>query len=219
MNKTGHLLLTKEMIPQELKGYTFWIQLGSILPDLLFHTYIMGHTWNATFGKTLKKMDYLNEWGSLNSISCLYLGCIVHYVEDYFTYPHNDSFHGSLTAHMKYEHKQMKYLKRKNHTSWGIEDNILDLHHMECYLIKLHNAYCEENSNMELDVMESDNIEIDHMETDRLYGKEAAQNVLFCFAEILKKKKEYYQLIQQEALQTGMMNYSFFFGMGDYWMT
>ncbi|MDD3368098.1 MAG: hypothetical protein PHP50_04290 [Lachnospiraceae bacterium] len=61
MNKKGHLLVTGKILPKELSVYSFWIKLGSILPDLFLPTYITGHTWKTSYLKVGKWLQNLQE--------------------------------------------------------------------------------------------------------------------------------------------------------------
>ena len=44
MNKYGHVTVTKRLTPKLKKRHDFALRLGSIMPDILLHTYIKGHT-------------------------------------------------------------------------------------------------------------------------------------------------------------------------------
>ena len=46
MQKRGHILVTKKLIPLCMK-HRNWVIFGSICPDLLLHTFIKGHTYQA----------------------------------------------------------------------------------------------------------------------------------------------------------------------------
>lgn len=113
MNKISHINVTSRLATNLTKVGKFWLLLGSIGPDLLVHTYYVGHRWNETFEKTCKKLYNLEQWGNLNWLSCLKLGYALHYIEDYFTYPHNDVFEGTLPEHYKYEIEFSSYISDK----------------------------------------------------------------------------------------------------------
>ena len=40
MNKYGHVTVTKRLTPKLKKRHDFALRLGSIMPDILLHTYI-----------------------------------------------------------------------------------------------------------------------------------------------------------------------------------
>ena len=51
MNKYGHVTVTKRLTPMLKKRHDFALRLGSIMPDILLHTYIKGHTWDSSYNK------------------------------------------------------------------------------------------------------------------------------------------------------------------------
>ena len=79
MNKNGRLFITKSVTVELLAKYRFWIKLGSIAPDLLFHTYLRGHTWDTTFDRNSIHMERLWEHGHMNRWSCFKLGYLLPY--------------------------------------------------------------------------------------------------------------------------------------------
>ena len=216
MNKTGHLLITKNAIPKELERYSLWIKLGSILPDILVHTYLAGHTWKTTFHRTEKWMEGLQEWGSMDAVSCLCLGYMLHYMEDYFTNPHNDAFRGNMVQHILYEHKLTEYICQEKPESAKNTFSILNLRHLKSYLEQQHIFYCDELSNMESGMLESDNLEIDYMETDHMYITDISQKTLQYFADVFYKNKQFYDAARQKAFQISAENSFYFWGTEDH---
>lgn len=100
MNKRSHLFLTGKIaknLPEEKKR---WVLFGSILPDILCHTYLKGHTWESSFDGIEKRMYGLEQQGGDNRFSYLMLGWVLHYVEDFYTLAHNPVFAGDLQDHM-----------------------------------------------------------------------------------------------------------------------
>lgn len=110
MNKRGHIVITGSIIETNSEIEKKIIILGSIMPDILVHTYLKGHTWEKMNRKILNKIENFSEWGSFNIISCLTIGWILHYVEDFFTMPHNPVFQGSVKEHVAYEKRLTTYL-------------------------------------------------------------------------------------------------------------
>lgn len=104
MNKKSHLMITTQLIRHTaLEKHSFWLKLGAIMPDLLLFTYFTGHTFHATQDWFDKKISRLKRHGKMTRYSCFMLGYLLHYLEDYFTYPHSASYCGSLTEHIHYE--------------------------------------------------------------------------------------------------------------------
>lgn len=65
MNKKSHIVFTKKMNIEVPSRCRVGLLVGSILPDILVHTYLTGHTWKAS--------------GAM----------ILHYIEDFFTMSHS----------------------------------------------------------------------------------------------------------------------------------
>lgn len=148
MNKQGHLLVSRKVMDGKFEQHRFWLLLGSILPDILVHTYLEGHTWNATFSKNSRRMEKLSELGKINWYSCLALGWLLHYVEDYFTCPHNEGYTGSLTEHIAYERELLAYLCKEPDQEGGWEksaaaDVKTDISALAGELNKLHIQYLQ----------------------------------------------------------------------------
>lgn len=152
MNKCGHLLVTRDLGVSQFDQYRFWVQLGCILPDILMYTYLVGHTWDESYSKIIKKMKKLEKRGEMNWYSCLKLGYILHYIEDYFTFPHNAHYNGSLKDHVQYEAKFSLYLKEKQTTPVTMRNNEVVAVDMLCDCIKVsHQKYMQKNGNYEND--------------------------------------------------------------------
>ena len=82
MKKRSHLFVTREIIEQVPQNKRKWLLLGSILPDILVHTYIKKHTWKSSFDNTVNRIQKLEEKGKNSRYSFLKLGYVLHYVED-----------------------------------------------------------------------------------------------------------------------------------------
>lgn len=70
------------------------------------------HEYFSTFGEIQEKMLQLVEHGPLEGKERVYwrnFGEVLHYVADYFTFPHNRTYTGSLYEHSQYE----KILKQR----------------------------------------------------------------------------------------------------------
>ena len=61
MKKRSHLFVTREIIEQVPQNKRKWLLLGSILPDILVHTYIKKHTWKSSFDNTVNRIQKLEE--------------------------------------------------------------------------------------------------------------------------------------------------------------
>ena len=146
MDKIGHLVVTKSLTGNMHKTHKAALLLGSILPDLFVYTYLEGHTWEATFDKIINHMEVLEEKGRGGCFSYLKLGWVLHYVEDYFTYPHNTIFEGTIPEHYAYEKKMTRWMRDSGWFSmyssstcdWYGNANYFRKRWMDIYYIYLH---------------------------------------------------------------------------------
>ena len=110
MRKKSHIavaaFLSRELQLEELTKYRKSFYLGSILPDLTPSIVTEPHQFGITFENLKTKMQEISQisdaeeqqrslWRSI--------GVILHYLADYFTFPHNDSYTGNLKDHCVYE--------------------------------------------------------------------------------------------------------------------
>lgn len=119
MRKKSHVSLVKYIMrnfkEEKLNRHKKSLIAGSILPDCIPSFITRRHTIEETFHilrKEIKKLTEIYGRGDINSYYCRHLGIITHYVADYFTYPHNAVFDGTLSEHCSYE-EQLKRSFRK----------------------------------------------------------------------------------------------------------
>lgn len=152
MNKFGHISVTKSLSLDVKGAKRFCLLLGSILPDVLFHTYIVGHKWETTFEKSCRRLMHLENWGGQSWFSYLRLGYVLHYIEDYFTYPHNSNYKDSMKEHIKYESNMAAYIKELGDAPVEADELVMSVVQLRAWLRKLHNEYMEEaEHSVELD--------------------------------------------------------------------
>lgn len=144
MNKIGHINVTRRLSVNLNGAGRFCLVLGSILPDIFVHTYIVGHKWETTFEKNCERLARLENWGGMDCISYIRLGYIIHYIEDYFTYPHNTIFEEDMKAHIKYENEFYAFLRELGDTKVEAEDDRLSVAELCSWLEKTHKEYIEE---------------------------------------------------------------------------
>ncbi|MGN1234677.1 MAG: zinc dependent phospholipase C family protein [Christensenellaceae bacterium] len=113
MRKAAHWIITNYMLEGKADGWKrFLTCIGSVLPDVFLHTYRKGHKYATRQKEVLSSLDRLSRKKHFSPLTCLRLGMQLHYLEDFFTYPHNDVFTGSLSSHIAYEGEQLKRLKQ-----------------------------------------------------------------------------------------------------------
>ena len=117
LRKKSHISLAAYLIDSMrvdgLKEYKKAFYLGSILPDCIPSFITRKHNIQETFDILREEIrsiteDYDTERG-MNGYFCRHLGVVTHYVADYFTFPHNHTFEGTMREHCAYE-KELKHV-------------------------------------------------------------------------------------------------------------
>lgn len=164
MKKKSHLSLARYLIDssqnEELAKHRKTFLFGSILPDCIPSFVTRRHTIDETFDILRYEIIAITEeydWsrGITNEFSRR-LGVITHYLADYFTYPHNTIFQGSMREHISYEIDLMGYLKTYLGSEEADEISIksIILYSVDeiCDFIKqIHNKYLETIKNISTD--------------------------------------------------------------------
>ena len=171
MNKKSHLLITSRLVEDIPEKCRSWFLFGSILPDLLFHTYLKGHTWDGAFEKISKMMHDLGRWGKENRYTYLMLGYVLHYVEDFYTMAHNPIFKKNLKRHIQYEKELEKYLLDNWEALGRKLELVPSMPALVDYLKKSHDEYLKKAGDFQTDIR---------------YIQEAAQTVSSCLLRIMK---------------------------------
>ena len=117
MRKKSHISLAKYIVnsleEQELVKHKKAFYLGSILPDCKPSFLTVKHEMEGTFPKfqqDLKKLLELQQTAQINMrVFYRNLGEMIHYIADYFTFPHNAHYTGNLKDHCIYE-KHLKHM-------------------------------------------------------------------------------------------------------------
>lgn len=115
MRKKSHISLAKFILDsngmEELNSHKTAFYMGSILPDCVPSFLTRKHCIEDTFEILRKEISSLTEdydiSRGVNTYYCRHLGIITHYIADYFTFPHNHAFLGTLAEHCRYE-EQLK---------------------------------------------------------------------------------------------------------------
>jgi len=113
MRKKSHISLARHIVATtddaELKKHRFLFYIGSVLPDIKLSFLYKRHEMTSTFPAISKHIERLSEGEKVlkhkNRKYYLDLGQISHYLADYFTFPHNRTYPGSLKDHCSYEEK------------------------------------------------------------------------------------------------------------------
>lgn len=119
MRKKSHISLAKYIVnsleEQDMMKHKKAFYLGSILPDCKPSFLTERHEMEVTFPKVQEEMRILIEKRIDSQINTRVfyrsLGEIIHYIADYFTFPHNPHYPGSLKDHCAYEEKLKRNLR------------------------------------------------------------------------------------------------------------
>ncbi len=120
MRKKSHIsvakLIVDNMEHSELRRHWKAFYLGSILPDCRPSFVTRKHEYDSTFERMAEEIRCLSGKDvSVTAETGAYfrrLGEVLHYVADYFTFPHNAAFMGSIREHCRYEKRLKNYMKR-----------------------------------------------------------------------------------------------------------
>lgn len=165
MRKKSHVLLARylaDQVPaaQSLQQHRKAFCLGSILPDLRPSFLTKKHEFFGTIEETGEKLSLLLQEGNelCERVFWRRLGEVLHYIADYFTFPHNSTFTGSLYEHSQYE-KQLKNELKYCVESGAIEDVEVDpaisftaSSQLVYYVKEQHEAYLERKRSIEEDI-------------------------------------------------------------------
>lgn len=119
MRKKSHVLLGRYLADQMSEVYSLQQHrkafcLGNIMPDLRPSFLTTRHEFFGTFNQLQSKMRELVEKNPEEENARVYwrrFGEVMHYMADYFTFPHNRTYKGSLVEHNSYEAELKNRLK------------------------------------------------------------------------------------------------------------
>ncbi|MCD7736406.1 MAG: zinc dependent phospholipase C family protein [Lachnospiraceae bacterium] len=119
MRKKSHIALSIYLAAglhfEELDRYRKAFYLGSVLPDLNPKMLAVPHEFDTSWDKIqalILQIESDAKDGDYNGQAMwVRIGMVLHYLADYFTFPHNTCFTGSLKGHCMHE-SEMKYLLR-----------------------------------------------------------------------------------------------------------
>ena len=164
MRKKSHISLARYIVnsldDKELKKHRFSFYIGSVLPDIKPSFIYKRHEINGTFPYVKKHIARLSEGQKvMNKKNRKYyrdLGQVSHYLADYFTFPHNCVFTGSIREHCIYE-KKLKFALRSYIRSGEINVNSTVVRRFTTpqqlcdYVIQIHQQYLKCNKTVESD--------------------------------------------------------------------
>lgn len=165
MRKKSHISLAKYMVEslndEDLKKHKLAFCLGSILPDIKPSFVYKRHEIKGTFSDISRHIARLSEGQKvMKKKSRKYymdLGQISHYLADYFTFPHNEIYTGSLKEHCSYEKKLKDDLRAYIHSGEGkafsnVMENFNSAEALCNFIQKTHEDYLERKHDVEDDI-------------------------------------------------------------------
>ena len=113
MRKKSHISLAKHIVNiadiQNFDKHKKAFYVGSILPDCKPSFLTKRHEINGTFDLVEKGIEKLTRgYQNIEELSTAYftrLGEVMHYIADYFTFPHNREYDGTMKEHCIYEER------------------------------------------------------------------------------------------------------------------
>jgi hypothetical protein len=164
MRKKSHISLAKYLLDNVdsrlLDEHRKAFILGSILPDCKPSFVTTKHNMEETFSMVCEFISSLtvNSWEfkKISTAYCRRLGEVTHYLADYFTFPHNAVFNGTLREHCSYEKKLKFALKEYIHGGEvEVNSNIVKTFTTPAqlcdYVKKIHDRYLTCIKNVESD--------------------------------------------------------------------
>lgn len=166
MRKKSHISLARYIVgdihTSELFAHRKAFYLGSILPDCKPSFLTTKHEFDGTFEMVQDRIIKLTEdTRQLQENARAYmrqLGEVVHYIADYFTFPHNKTYDGNLKDHCVYEEDLKIGLRRYIRTGQAAIDKeeVRQFDTAEAlfdFIKKAHQEYLSVKRNVEEDCM------------------------------------------------------------------
>ncbi len=164
MRKKSHISLARFLVREvgddvlRRRWKAFYV--GSLLPDCRPSFLTVRHEYEETFDLVESKIRSLLEAPAQRQEDSMRymidLGQIFHYIADYFTFPHNSNYPGSLKDHCIYE-KYLKfrlrsYIREKACAVCAQEgEQLYSVEEILDYIRKNHREYMEEFRSVEED--------------------------------------------------------------------
>ena len=170
MRKKSHISLAKYLVEDiaapDLLAHRKAFYLGSILPDCKPSFITVKHEMEGTFPKVQHNLEELVERQRKDQINMRVfyrnLGEVIHYIADYFTFPHNPHYPGTLRDHCIYEEHLKKRLKEyiqsgeaERNSAW-IHASVSSLNSTEAicrFIRKAHEIYVKRKNSVEEDCL------------------------------------------------------------------
>ena len=164
MRKKSHVSLSRYLLDhidsELLENHRKAFIVGSVLPDCKPSFVTTKHNMEETFDMVCEFIRKLtvnsDDYKKISTAYCRKLGEVTHYLADYFTFPHNCVFTGSIREHCIYE-KKLKFALRSYIRSGEINVNSTVVRRFTTpqqlcdYVIQIHQQYLKCNKTVETD--------------------------------------------------------------------
>lgn len=152
MRKKSHWRLANYLIrDNERPMIAFMFKVGSVAPDFMLRSMLLGHTYDETCHRVEQRLDKLAECGRWNMLSAYRMGYVTHYLADYFTAPHNKVKDFGFMEHCLFEKQQQEQMRRYLETLWENPKQYYDTSDAMNYLKLQHESYEQEEPDVEND--------------------------------------------------------------------
>ena len=163
MRKKSHISLAWYLMNSEgmevLGDHKGSFYMGSILPDCVPYFLVRKHTIEDSFGSLEKEfgklVSHFDPRKGADRYFCRHLGVIIHYIADYFTFPHNVNFPGNLKDHCGYEerlkHAIRSYVRSPEVVKKRLGDKVHSSEEILEFVQKMHEKYLRVQSAVERD--------------------------------------------------------------------
>lgn len=165
MRKKSHISLAGQIMESLDLGNVFDYKLpfyiGSIWPDCRPSFVTTPHKFDITYNQIEMKLsqfvsNYDTERG-MDMRHCARLGVIIHYIADYFTFPHNNHYEGNVKDHCYYErdlkHELKAYLTTEE--ACAVKEQVTAYESVEeltSYIRSIHNCYTKMTHTVQEDI-------------------------------------------------------------------
>lgn len=120
MRKKSHISLANGLMKcfdeKSVSRHRLTFCVASIWPDcrpsFITTPHSIDKTYDMVKGNIEKLLERNKDKGSLSTKTTAHIGVILHYIADYFTFPHNKEYTGNIKDHVYYE-KYLKYAIRE----------------------------------------------------------------------------------------------------------
>lgn len=164
MRKKSHISVAKGVINGldigERIRHRLSFYIGSIWPDCVPSFITRRHCIEDTFDIFYKRMDKFvskfNPRKDMGMLSTWRMGVVLHYIADYFTFPHNSNYTGNLKEHCIYEeelkHRMNRYIADLSEKEQQHEMSVLpSVKAISEYIREKHAQYVMSEGNVEQD--------------------------------------------------------------------